>query len=231
MEDGDRRSPVWGARKAGVNCAPHELTPKDLEIVARAYMNKIGPVLGPTRDIMAPDVGPNGQIMAWLMDQHSILHDYTPAIVTGKPLDLGGSHGREIGHCDRRLHIIEELLRAGGRALQGMRASVQGFGNVGGWAARLLAARGARIVCVQDLTGATACSAGLDVERLAAHVNEAGGVSGFPGGETLVPHECPEVQCDVFIPAALGGLIGDQAERMRCTIVVEAANSALTPER
>jgi len=219
----------FGGAKGGINCAPQELTPKDLETVARAYMNKIGPVLGPTRDVMAPDVGTNAQIMAWLMDQHSITHCYTPAIVTGKPLDLGGSHGRASATAAGVVYILEEVFRNATRSVEGASVSVQGFGNVGGWVSRLLAARGALVVCVQDASGATACPSGLDVASLAAHVDDAGGVSGFSGGDTLASHECPDVACDVFIPAALGGLVGEGAQRMRCSIVLEGANSALTP--
>lgn len=222
----------YGGAKGGVDCSPEELGDADLEALTRAYMNKIAPVVGAKRDIMAPDVGTSARVMGWLMDQHSILDSYEPAIVTGKPVELGGSVGRESATGLGVLYTIARAVHDLGRDLDGLRISVQGFGNVGSWVARAGAARGARIVAVQDASGATVRADGLDVDGLLAAVREGGTVHGFAGGEPASAAEFLDVECDVFVPAALGGMLdGEAARRLNARLlVVEGANGPTTPE-
>lgn len=222
----------YGGAKGGVDCAPEELGDADLEALARAYMNKIAPVIGAKRDIMAPDVGTNARVMGWLMDQYSILDSYEPAIVTGKPVELGGSRGRESATGLGVLYTIARAARDLDRDLNGMRIAIQGFGNVGSWVARAAAARGARIVAVEDASGATVREAGLDVTALREALRTGETVHEFIGGEPASHEEFLEAECDVFVPAALGGMLDvDAARRLNVTLlVVEGANGPTTPD-
>lgn len=220
----------FGGAKGGIECDPARMSARDVERVARGYLNKVQPIIGPTRDIMAPDVGSDSTVMAWLMDQYSIVREYAPAVVTGKPVDLGGSFGREAATGTGAIHMLELWAESQDRDLSGMRVGLQGFGNVGAWATRAAYARGAHIVSVQDATGAVVNDDGLDAEALATHARSAGGVHGFTEGDIVDKDAALAVPCDVFIPAALGGMI-DRAtsERLQCRVIVEGANSPLTP--
>ena len=144
----------YGGAKGGVNCNPKELERGELEKVARSFMDKIEKVLGPTRDIPAPDVGTNAQTMAWFMDEYGKLHGHTPAIVTGKPIALEGSYGREAATGRGVVFMVEEAAKSAGVKLNGARLAVQGYGNVGSWAARLAAELGCKLVAVSDAEGA-----------------------------------------------------------------------------
>jgi hypothetical protein len=214
-----------------VNVDPSKLEAHELQAVARTFMDKIEKVLGPTRDIPAPDVGTNAQVMAWLMDEYGKLHGHTPACVTGKPIALEGSYGREAATGRGVVQVFREAAPRIELDPSEARFVVQGFGNVGSWAARLVQQLGATMVGVSDAGGAIAGEGGIDAEKLAEHVREGGSISDFDGNaEPIDPDELVTLECDVFIPAALGGMIHrDNADRMRCRMMVEGANSPTTP--
>ena len=155
----------YGGAKGGVNCDPRELDDREVEKIARSFMDKIEKVLGPTRDIPAPDVGTNAQTMAWLMDEYGKLHGHTPAIVTGKPIALEGSYGREAATGRGVVYMLEEAAKTAGVKLKGARVVVQGYGNVGSWAARLATELGCELVGVSDANGAVRNEGGIDAQR------------------------------------------------------------------
>jgi glutamate dehydrogenase (NAD(P)+) len=222
----------YGGAKGGVNVNPHELRHLEQQTVARSFMDKVEKVLGPTRDIPAPDVGTNAQTMAWLMDEYGKLHGHTPACVTGKPIALEGSYGRESATGRGVVYMFREAAPQFDLAPSDARFVVQGFGNVGSWAARIMQQLGATLVGASDAGGAIRADGGIAGEDLARHVREGGSVSDFEaeGVDPVSAVELLETDCDVFIPAALGGMIHrGNADRMRCRMVVEGANSPTTP--
>src|SRR3954447_19636523 len=221
----------YGGAKGGVNCDPSELEEHEVEAVARSFMDKIEKVLGPQRDIPAPDVGTNAQVMAWLMDEYGKLHGHTPACVTGKPIALEGSFGREAATGRGVVQVFTEAASELDIDPGSATFVMQGFGNVGSWAARLMQDIGARMVGVAGANGAIANSDGIDADELAEHVRDGGGVADFDSGaEEIDPDDLVALECDVFIPAALGGMIhNDNADRMRCRMMVEGGNSPTTP--
>ena len=221
----------YGGAKGGVNVDPGKLEPSELEAVARCFMDKIDKLLGPQRDIPAPDVGTNGQVMAWLMDEYGKLHGHTPACVTGKPIALEGSHGREAATGRGLVQLFAEAAPEIDLDPGDATFVMQGFGNVGSWAARLLQEGGARMVGAADAHGAIASDDGIDAAALAEHVREGGRLADFDrGAEPIDPNDLVALDCDVFIPAALGGMIhSENADRMRCRMIVEGANSPTTP--
>ena len=221
----------FGGAKGGVTCDPSKMSRKELQALTRGFTQKIDMGLGVYRDIPAPDMGTNAQVMAWMMDEYGKKHGYTPAIVTGKPLNLGGSLGREEATGRGVMIITREACRAFGIELRGARIAVQGFGNVGSWTSRLLAECGAKIVAVSDVHGAIHDSKGLDMPRLVEHMRETGSVSGFTGSKKIDNQELLTLDVDVLIPAALGGTISRQnADAVRAKLVMEAANSPVTPQ-
>ena len=222
----------YGGAKGGVNVDPSKLEARELQQVTRSFTNKIEKVLGPQRDIPAPDVGTNAQVMAWLMDEYGKLHGHTPACVTGKPIALEGSFGREAATGRGVVQMFREAAGEIDLDPDGATLVMQGFGNVGAWAARLMQEIGAKLVGVADASGAIGADDGIDAERLAEHVREGGEVADFDSGaEQIDPDDLVALECDVFIPAALGGMIhSENAERMRCRMMVEGANSPTTPK-
>jgi len=222
----------YGGAKGGVNCDPSKLEPGEVQSVARSFMDKIEKVLGPQRDIPAPDVGTNAQVMAWLMDEYGKLHGHTPACVTGKPIALEGSFGREAATGRGVVQVFTEAASEADLDPGDATFVMQGFGNVGAWAARLMQELGAKMVGVADAHGAVASENGIDAEKLADHVRDGGKVSEFDSGaEQIDPDELVALECDVFIPAALGGMLhADNADSMRCRMIVEGANSPTTPK-
>jgi glutamate dehydrogenase (NAD(P)+) len=222
----------YGGAKGGVNVDPSKLETGEVQAVARSFMDKIEKVLGPQRDIPAPDVGTNAQVMAWLMDEYGKLHGHTPACVTGKPIALEGSFGREAATGRGVVQVFREAAPEIDLDPSGATFVVQGFGNVGSWAARLMQELGARMVGVADASGAIASSDGIDAEKLAEHVRGGGKVTDFDAGaEEIDPDDLVALECDVFIPAALGGMIHEEnAGRMQCRMMVEGANSPTTPK-
>jgi glutamate dehydrogenase (NAD(P)+) len=221
----------FGGAKGGVNVDPRKLEDHELQAVARSFMDKIEKVLGPTRDIPAPDVGTNAQTMAWLMDEYGKLHGHTPAIVTGKPLALEGSQGREAATGRGVVYVLEQVAGKLGMSFDDLTFAVQGFGNVGSWAARILHDKGARLVAVDTVDGSIRSDAGIDPHKLHAYLyDEQGDINQFPDDEPTSKEEFLATGCDVFIPAALGGMIHEQnADLLRCKVLLEGANSPTTP--
>ncbi|HYH63000.1 MAG TPA: Glu/Leu/Phe/Val dehydrogenase dimerization domain-containing protein, partial [Solirubrobacterales bacterium] len=187
-------------------------------------------VLGPTRDIPAPDVNTNAQVMAWMMDEYGKLHGHTPAIVTGKPISLEGSLGREAATGRGCVYMFREAAPALGLSPAATKFVVQGFGNVGSWAARIMQQLGSTMIAVSDANGAVQNDKGIDAVALHEHISEGGKITEFKDVEEIEPEDLVAVPCDVFIPAALGGMIReDNADRMNCKVIVEGANSPTTP--
>ncbi|HEY7633092.1 MAG TPA: Glu/Leu/Phe/Val dehydrogenase dimerization domain-containing protein [Thermoleophilaceae bacterium] len=221
----------FGGAKGGVNCPADQLESPELQKIARSFMDKIEKVLGPTRDIPAPDVGTNAQTMACLMDEYGKLHGHTPAIVTGKPIALEGSYGREAATGRGLIYMLREAGPRIGLAASDTRIVIQGFGNVGSWAARISRQLGCRVVGISNVDGAIRNDKGLDVDRVMRHVFEEGGkLPDYPGGDSVTADQLLEIPCEVFIPAALGGMINkDNAHLLDCRMVIEGGNSPTTP--
>ena len=220
----------FGGAKGGINVDPQLVNQAELQSISRSFLSKVEKVLGPTRDIPAPDVGTNAQVMAWLMDEYGKLHGHTPACVTGKPISLEGSYGREAATGRGVVFMFREAAPHLDLVPAETTFAVQGYGNVGSWAARLMQQLGGRMVGASDASGAIRADAGIDAEALAAHIGEGGTLVSFPGTDPIDPDDLLAVECDVFIPAALGGMIhADNADRLRCRMVVEGANSPTTP--
>src|SRR4051812_34372870 len=210
----------YGGAKGGVNCPADEMSEREQQAVARSFMDKVKKVLGPNRDIPAPDVNTNAQTMAWMMDEYGKLHGHTPACVTGKPISLEGSYGRESATGRGLVYMFAEAAEEFDIDPEQVRFVVQGFGNVGSWAARLLQDMGATLIGASDVNGAARSSDGIDAYKLAEHVDEGGSVTDFDGVDQLSHKELFEVECDVFIPAALGGMIhAENADRLNCRMI------------
>ncbi|WP_313315107.1 Glu/Leu/Phe/Val dehydrogenase [Pulveribacter sp.] len=222
----------YGGAKGGVRVDPKKLSRGELERLTRRYTSEIGIIIGPSKDIPAPDVNTNGQIMAWMMDTYSMnVGETSTGVVTGKPVDLGGSLGRMEATGRGVFTVGAEAAKLTGMPIEGARVAVQGFGNVGGTAGRLFAEAGAKVVAVQDHTGTVHRASGLDVPALLAHVEQTGGVAGFAGADTMQDAEFWGVACDILIPAALEGQITqDNASRIQARMVIEGANGPTTPE-
>jgi glutamate dehydrogenase (NAD(P)+) len=221
----------FGGAKGGVNCNPKELEDSELQSVTRSFLSKIDRVIGPTRDIPAPDVNTNAQVMAWMMDEFGKLHGHTPACVTGKPISLGGSQGRESATGRGVVNLFEQVAPDLGIDPEGARVAVQGFGNVGRWAACIMQDLGAKVVAVQDADGAVHHEDGVDCRALGKHVLDGGSITEFDGVDALSAEEFLATECDVFIPAALGGMIhADNAHLLNTRVVLEGANSPTTPK-
>src|SRR3954447_800156 len=222
----------YGGAKGGVNCDVRKLAAGEVQAIARSFMDKIEKVLGPTRDIVAPDVGTNAQTMAWLMDEYGKLHGHTPAIVTGKPIALEGSYGREAATGRGVTFVLAEVLNQLDMELDGLTVALQGFGNVGSWAARILHDNGAKVVAVDTVDGAIRSDAGIDPHRLYDFTfREDGAIDEFPESEPISKEEFLATECDVFIPAALGGMIHEHnADLLNCKVLLEGANSPTTPK-
>ncbi len=221
----------FGGAKGGVNCPAGELERSEVQSITRSFMDKIEKVLGPNRDIPAPDVNTNAQVMAWMMDEYGKLHGHTPACVTGKPIALEGSYGREAATGRGLVYLYREAAPSLGLTPKETRFVVQGYGNVGSWAARIMQQLGCRLVGASDAHGAVARAEGIDAEALADHVAGDGHVADFEGGEEITPEELLALECEVFIPAALGGMIhADNAHLLNCRVIIEGANSPTTPK-
>jgi glutamate dehydrogenase (NAD(P)+) len=222
----------FGGAKGGINCPADTLSTEELQKITRSFIDKIEKVLGPTRDIPAPDVNTNAQVMAWMMDEYGKLHGHTPAIVTGKPISLGGSLGREEATGRGIVYVLREAARPLGMRPEDMRIVVQGFGNVGSWVARIACELGCQLVGASDVSGAIASQAGIDPGALLAHIGAGGKLSEYPGTgvEAITPDELLALDCEVLIPAALGGTIhAGNADSIRARLIIEGANSPTTP--
>ena len=220
----------FGGAKGGVNCPAGKLETHEVQRIARSFMDKIEKILGPTRDIPAPDVNTNAQVMAWFMDEYGKLHGHTPAICTGKPIALEGSYGREAATGRGIVYMFREAAPHLGMTPAATTFVIQGFGNVGSWAARIMQQLGCTMVGVSDASGAIRNDGGIDANALAEYVDGGGALSEYGDAERIEPEDLLAVPCDVFIPAALGGMIhGGNADRMECRVIVEGANSPTTP--
>ncbi|WP_293747510.1 Glu/Leu/Phe/Val dehydrogenase [Limnohabitans sp. Rim8] len=222
----------FGGAKGGIRVDPKTLSRGELERLTRRYTSEIGIIIGPTKDIPAPDVNTNEQIMAWMMDTYSMNEGATASgVVTGKPIALGGSLGRREATGRGVYTVGQEAAQHIGLDITKAKIAVQGFGNVGGIAAKLLAQAGATVVAVQDHGGTVYNASGLDVPNLLKHVDEHGSVQGFENAEVLPDEQFWGVDCDILIPAALEQQItAENAHQIRARMVIEGANGPTTPE-
>ncbi|MSQ42046.1 MAG: glutamate dehydrogenase [Dehalococcoidia bacterium] len=232
----------FGGAKGGVQVDPHALSRGELQQLTRTYLDNISHLLGPYRDVAAPDMGTDAQVMAWMMDAYGKRFGHTPAIVTGKPIALGGSYGRTEATGRGLALLARETLKALGRDPAKTRVSIQGFGNVGSYATQFLGELGCPIVAVSDVHGGIANRRGLNVRELTAWVKRTGTVVGFPGSEpvpagdvlsadgTLVSHGVLSIDCDLLVPAALGEVINlNNWDSIQAPIILEGANHPVTP--
>ena len=222
----------YGGGKGGVVVDPKKLSRKELEALTRRFTTEISVLIGPERDIPAPDVNTNAQVMAWMMDTYSMHQGYTiPGVVTGKPISLGGSEGRNEATARGCVFTVVDAARHLGMDLATATVVVQGFGNAGSIAAKLMQDEGSTVIGVSDTGGAITKADGLDIDRVVAWKKEHGTVVGFPGSTTISNAELLELPCDVLIPAALENQItARNAERIRARIIAEAANGPTTPD-
>jgi glutamate dehydrogenase (NAD(P)+) len=220
----------YGGAKGGVQCEPTIMSVGEKQRLTRRFTTMISYILGVNRDIPAPDVNTDAQTMAWMMDAYSSRYGYTPAIVTGKPIELGGSYGRDAATGRGVVEVLGEAARDLGIDVSGATVAIQGFGNVGSWAARLIGSLGVKVVAVSDVGGGIHRADGLDVQALYDHVAESRSVAGFPGAEAITNPELLELDVDVLIPAALDRVVNERnAGRVKARVVVEAANHPVTP--
>ena len=220
----------FGGAKGGVNCEPGNMTENELQYLTRTFTRKIDMALGIYRDIPAPDVNTNAKVMAWMMDEYGRKNGYTPAIVTGKPVALGGSQGREsatgLGVC----YVAQRACRDYKIPLTGARIVIQGFGNVGSWAAKFLTDSGAKVIAVADADAGIINNDGLNIPALTAHVKERKTVMGFGQGDNLPKDKIFGVPCDILIPAALNGVLTETTvEPVQAKLIIEGANNPINP--
>jgi len=222
----------YGGAKGGVRCTPRVMSKRELESLTRRYTAEIMLFIGPDLDIPAPDLGTDEQTMAWMMDTYSMTQGKSvPGVVTGKPILVGGSAGRREATGRGIVYVLYQATHSLGEELKGKKIVIQGFGNVGGVAARILWRDGAVIQGISDFKSGVWNSHGLDVRALAEHVKEAGTVEGFPGADAISNRDLLEQPCDVLVPAATGSQIReDNADKIRAKIIVEGANGPTTPE-
>lgn len=221
----------FGGAKGGVNCDPRKLSQGELQRLTRAFTQGIHDVIGPEKDIPAPDMGTNATTMAWIADEYSKFFGWQPAVVTGKPIELGGSYGRESATGRGLVFALENYFADVNRSIAGTKFVVQGYGNVGAWAARLLVQNGGLVTAISDVTGAVRNPKGLDLRLLDEHVQRSGGVKGFDGGEAFAADQLLFEPCDVLIPAALGNVLRkENAADVRANVILEGANHPVDPE-
>lgn len=221
----------YGGAKGGIAVDPKTLSHAELERLTRKFIDEIHLVIGPDIDIPAPDMGTNAQVMAWIQNQYEKYHGFSPGVVTGKPVDLHGIEGREEATGRGVAIVLQATLQKLGRPLAGATVAIQGFGNVGSFAARILHDMGARIVAVSDVSGGIYRPEGIDIAALQLHVASGGKLAEFPGTKPISNAELLACPADVLIPAALGGVLtNDNAGDVRAPIIIEAANAPTTPE-
>ena len=220
----------FGGAKGGINCDPLKMSERELDTVTRRFVERTKEIIGPTIDIPAPDVNTNAKVMGWIMDEYSKYAGFSPGVVTGKPLELFGSEGRDEATGRGVMVVLDEALKDRGRSWQGLKVAVQGFGNVGANAARLIAEQGAKIVAVADHLGGVSNDDGLDIDALGAWAEEHRTVKGFPGGMAFDGPEIITWDVDALIPAALEDAITeDNVHGVRAGIIVEGANGPTSP--
>lgn len=221
----------FGGGKGGIQCDPKDLSEAEVERLTKAFTVKIKEIIGPYKDIPAPDVNTNAQIMAWIMSEYSEHYGFTPAVVTGKPVYLHGSLGREHATGLGVVYTTEFLLKDYNLDVKDCSFVIQGFGNVGYHAAKFIAERQGKVLAVSDATGAIMNDDGLDVEDVKKHINQFGTLEDYPDAEHLTNEELLLIPCDVIIPAALGDVFdADNAKEIQCKFIVEGANAPTKPE-
>ncbi|KAL1559334.1 glutamate dehydrogenase [NAD(P)(+)] [Salvia divinorum] len=221
----------YGGAKGGIGCTPKELSISELERLTRVFTQKIHDLIGVNTDVPAPDMGTNAQTMAWILDEYSKFHGYSPAVVTGKPTDLGGSLGREAATGRGVVYATEALLAEHGKSIKGLTFAIQGFGNVGSWAARLFHEKGGKVVAVSDITGAVRNPNGIDIQALFQHKETTGKLADFDGADAMDSNDLLTHECDVLVPCALGGVLNrENAGDVRAKFIVEAANHPTDPD-
>ncbi|HUR54452.1 MAG TPA: Glu/Leu/Phe/Val dehydrogenase dimerization domain-containing protein [Gemmataceae bacterium] len=221
----------YGGAKGGIAVDPKQLSESELQRLTRVFTQRLSDVIGPYTDVPAPDMGTNAQTMAWMVDEYEKFRGYAPGVVTGKPVELGGSLGREAATGRGLLFAAECLFEELGRKVADFTYAVQGFGNVGSWAARLIHESGGKVVAVSDVTGAVRNPAGLDVPALFAHVTNTKSVVGFTGGTSFPAEQLLGEACDVLVPAALGDVLTKStAGAVKAKFILEGANHPTDPE-
>jgi glutamate dehydrogenase (NAD(P)+) len=221
----------FGGAKGGIVCDTKHLSENELERLTRRYAYEISPLIGPDSDIPAPDVYTDSRVMAWIMDTYSMTRGHiTPGVVTGKPLFLGGSQGRNEATARGCMFVIQAACKVAGIQLKGATVAIQGFGNAGSIAAELLAERGAKIIAVSDSRGGILNRKGLDIKAVLLHKEKTGSAVGFKGAEAIGNEALLQLECDILVPAALENQITiANADRIRARVVAEAANGPTTP--
>ena len=221
----------YGGGKGGIGIKPSDYSKVELERISRKFFRAIDPIIGVNIDIPAPDVNTNAQVMSWFMDEYSQTHGYTPGIVTGKPLELGGSEGREAATGRGTAIITREAAEKWNIDLKGAKVVVQGFGNVGSYAAKFLHEYGCKIIGVSDISGGLYAPDGFDVDELFDYNYEHRTIDGYQYGKKITNEELLALECDFLIPAALGSAINeDNVDSLNCKIIIEAANGPVTGE-
>ena len=220
----------YGGGKGGISVNPSTLSELELERLSRRFFRAINPIIGVNRDIPAPDVNTNPQIMAWFMDEYGMINGHTPGIVTGKPIELGGSLGRNAATGKGTAIIARETANLLNMDLEGASVVIQGFGNVGSFAGRFLNEMGSKIIAVSDVNGGLYDPEGLDITSLIDYNNKNGTITGFSQGDLVSNEDILNIECDFLIPAALGGVIHKMnVEKLNCRVIIEAANGPVTP--
>lgn len=221
----------YGGAKGGIAVDPKTLSRGELEKITRGFIDAIHDMIGPDKDIPAPDMGTNAQVMAWALNQYEKFHGFSPACITGKPLELHGSEGREEATGRGVVIVTDAVLKKLNKPLAGCSVGLQGFGNVGSFAAKFLHEAGARVVGITDVAGGVWNPAGLDVAALVQWVDKHKGVAGFPGADPLTNEQLLRADVEILIPAALGGVLTEEiANDVKAKIIIEAANNPTRPE-
>ena len=221
----------YGGATGGVQVDPNALSSGELNRLTRRYIQNIEHLLGPNRDIPAPDMGTNAQTMAWMMDAYGQMHGHSPACVTGKPVEMGGSLGRESATGQGVVYLLEEAAESLSFNTKGARVAVQGFGNVGSWVARLVHESGCRVVAVSDVDGGVYNPAGLDIPALVDYRQAERAVEGFPESDDITNGELLRLECEILVPTAIDNVINEENARyIQAPLILEAANHPVTPE-
>ena len=221
----------FGGAKGGVQCDPTSLSSDELNRITRRYTLGIEHFIGVNRDIPAPDLGTNSQTMAWMMDAYGQVNGYTPGIVTGKPVELGGSVGRDSATGRGVMNLVEQLIEEKNLSPSNMRVVVQGFGNVGSWVARIAYDMGFKIIAISDVSGGIYSKLGLNIPNVLKYISENKSIKGFPGSENISNQEILELDCELLIPSAINNVINESnANNVKANMILEAANHPITPE-
>lgn len=221
----------FGGAKGGIDCDPRTLSHRELESLTRTLVEKIHRNIGPNLDIPAPDIGTNGQVMAWIHDEYSKIYGYTPGVVTGKPLLIGGSEGREEATGSGVAIVMQQHARHQAEKLEGKSVVLQGFGNVGTYAAKAFHSFGMKVMAISDSKGAIFDKNGLDLDAICIHRSEGGRISDYPGAQQITNDALLKLPCDYLVPAAMGGVINESmAGKIKAKVIVEAANNPTTFE-